>query len=65
MGGLPVWWVPRHDVELVAGVLEHGFGVWADILLDPRHSFRAAAAEHEAKVGSADDDAVWQIWMSA
>ena len=50
MGDLPIWWVPKHDTELVAAVLEHGHGNWAPAFLDPQYSFRAAAIAHEAEV---------------
>eukprot|EP00798_Chlamydomonas_sp_ICE-L_P014695 gene14695-20734_t len=46
----PSWWSRNHDMDLVKGVLAHGFGNWAEIMADESLSFAAEMAA--GKVGS-------------
>eukprot|EP00798_Chlamydomonas_sp_ICE-L_P020846 gene20846-27679_t len=54
MGEYPPWWRPRHDVDLVNGVITHGFGSWAEIMTDEHYTFLTASQEYEARDQEAD-----------
>ncbi len=64
--GLPAWWRPGHDAELVAAVLRHGFGAWDAVLADPAVTFgctalAAAAAATEAAPAAAGNGPVAEL----